>query len=163
MNAKILFCNDQKEFVYSEDFFYTWKKNAVIQTYKYETTIEEAVQTLTDNHLKKEKLEWNENKKKNKNNKKNLEIFIDEEEEQFIEYDDIKFEYDINYHYPKIKCASVFRIIERVTFEKYIDNIFINEFLLNFYTFCDPSLFFDLLKDRFFVDNPQQKIISKKT
>ena len=66
---------------------------------------------------------------------------------------------------PEIKAATLLKLVERITFDKYSDPVFLRQFLLTFHSFTDPLTLLELLRERFFwipEDKPEDFIPTKQ-
>jgi len=89
----------------------------------------------------------------------NVELKIEEDSTQNIEWmDSTDEESDLAM---EIKCATIDKLIERVTYHKHYDNAYLYAFLLTYRSFTTPHELMDRLISRYNLPPPNSKTISK--
>jgi len=71
-----------------------------------------------------------------------------------VDSDDLKFSNKDTGDQPQIKAATLPKLIERLTYPKYVDPNFLSTFLLTYRTFTSPATFLEMLIQRFCIQPP---------
>jgi len=80
---------------------------------------------------------------------------IGAQEYEIEEEDGLVFTGEVANGRPIIKGGRIEKLVERLTYTKYSDSKFLHAFLLTFRSFCTPSEFLELLKQRYDVEPPE--------